>query len=445
MSTEPEPSSAAPLVRALGTRALAMNIVNCLVGSGIFVLPGSVAALLGASAVVAYVLCAAAMGLIALCLAEAGSRVHAPGGVYAYIEAAFGPAAGFVGGALFWLSLVGASAALTTVVAGVVVGAIPGLAGPVAKGIAMALLLGGLAAANVRGVRSGARLMEAVTSLKLLPLVLLVLVGLFAIRAPNLAWSGLPAAGDLGRAALLLIFAFMGIETALGSSGEVRDPARTVPRAILLGLAAVAVLYAGIQVVSQGVMGPALATSGDTPLVATAARAMGPWGARLLLAATSLAAFGYLSGDMLASPRLLYAFSRGGLLPRALGAVHPRFRTPHVAIAVYAATCLVLAVSGTFETLVLISVVATLLVYLGCCLAVLELRRRGVGEASAPFRAPGGPVVPLLASGVVFWLMAQATAREFAAVGITTAAALAIYLLRRRHVAEVRAEAARTA
>ena len=423
------------LVRALGVRELAANILNNVVGSGIFVLPGVVAAVLGSAALAAYLVCAGAIGLVALCLAEAGSRVPESGGTYAYAERSFGPYIGALTGVLFWFGAqVVSSAAIATVIVASVVALVPALDGPIVRGAMLVAIYAGFASVNVVGVRRGARVMEILTGAKLVPLVVLVVAGLFAMHWRNLVWTHVPSAHDVGRGALLLIFAFVGTEGALSSSGEVKQPSKTVPRAVLLGLCAVAVLYSGLQVVGQGVLGADLAKNTATPLAAVAERAMGGVGRTFLLFAAIVSAFSYLSGDLLASPRLLFAFGRDGLLPARLASVHPRFRTPHVAIVVHAACCCVVALTGTLQALLTLSVVAVLFVYLACCLGVLELRRRGVHGEGAPFRIAGGPVVPLLASGVVIWLLTTATWREYAGVAMVLVVTTGLYLLRRRAV-----------
>jgi amino acid transporter len=419
-------------VRAIGVQALAANVVNCTIGSGIFALPAAVAAILGPSALVAYLICAAAIGLIALCFAEVGSRVTASGGAYSYIEAAFGPYLGFVAGVLFWL---GTQATANAAVAVIFVDSLGALAPAVRATPARAAILVavyvGLATINIRGVRAGARVVEALTAVKIVPLLLLVTAGLFALQPDHLAGFRLPSPDDLGRACLLLFFAFVGLEGALSASGEVREPSRTVPRAVLLGITLVVLLYAGLQVVSQGVLGPALAGEQDTPLAAVAGRITGEPGRTLILVAAALSTLGYLSGDVLASPRVPFAFAENGLLPARVAAVHPRFRTPHVAIVAHAGLCMALALSGSFRGLALVSVVANLLVYLGCCAAVLELRRRDVRADGRPFRVPGGPLVPLLGCGVVLWLLASATRAEYLAAAVMVAAASVLYVVRR--------------
>lgn len=421
-------------MRALGVRALAANIVNTIVGSGIFVLPAAVAAILGPAAVVAYLVCAALVALLGLCFAEVGSRVHVSGGAYAYVEAAFGQYVGFSTGLLLGCAEMVASAAVATIFVGSLSALLPGGGGAAWRAALLILLYAALATVNVRGVRAGARLMESLTAAKLLPLALLVVAGMFVLHPAYLRWTGLPPVANIGRASLVLMFAFTGVEGPLTSSGEVRTPAYTVPRALLLSLSAVALLYAGLQVVSQGVLGPALATTTDAPLGAVAARALGNPGRTLILVAAIVSALGYVSGDMLATPRLLFAFGRDGLLPARFGVVHPRFRTPHIAIMAYAAASCAVALSGSFRVLAVLSAVGILLVDMACCLAVLELRRRDVRTEGTPFRIAGGPVVPLLACAVVVWLLTSARAVEVLAVGGVLVISSVLYLLQRRRL-----------
>lgn len=420
------------LIRAIGVRGLSANVVNNVVGSGIFVLPAIVAATLGASAIVAYVVCAIAIGLIGLTFSEAGSRVSAPGGTYAYAEAAFGPYVGFLSGVLFWLSQFVASAAIATVFAGSIGAVAPSLGGTIPRAVILVILYGGLAVINIRGVRTGMDLVEVITAAKLLPLILLALVGAFFITPAHLAWKSMPTFAQIGSASLVLIFAFTGVEGALTSSGEVKNPSRTVPRAILIGLGAVSLLYIAIQLVAQGVLGPDLALSQDAPLVAVAARAFGPAGRILLGAGAAISAFGYVSGDILTTPRLLFAFARDGFLPRQLATVHPRFHSPTVAIVVYATLCCVLAITGSFRTLVILSTVSILIVYLITCLASIRLTRLDVRGDGPPFVLPGGPVIPVIACGVVVWMLTSASRREFISVAVAIVVASALYAIRPR-------------
>ena len=424
------PAADARLVRAIGTLGLAASIVNVTIGGGIFRLPGSpeVAGRLGAAAPLAYLVCAIAMGLIVLCIAEAGSRVSMTGGPYAYVEMAFGRFTGFLIGVLLWLTGTMAFAAVATIFADNVARFVPMVAGARGRFLVLGVVLAGLAIVNIRGVRQGTRLNGLLTAVKLVPLLLLIVFGLFAIDPANLQWTATPTAGDVSRASIFLIFAFAGIESALVPSGEVRDPARTVPRAVFLAMGLVTVIYVLLQLVAQGTLGTALVGS-QTPLADAAGRAMGSWGATLLGLGVVLSTFGYLSGMTLAVPRALVAFGRDGFLPRHLAATHPRVQTPHIAIVAQVVLVLLLAGTNGFEFLAIIANVAALLVYLGCALAAWQLRRRDVRAGGTPFRIPGGAVAPVLAVMVIVALLASITLREWGVLGMVVGVSVLLYVI----------------
>ena len=420
------------LVRDISGRSLTANIVNLTVGSGIFVLPAAVAAILGPASILGYVACALGIGLVGLCFAELGSRVARSGGTYAYIEAAFGPFVGFLAGILLWFGGdVISCAAIAVVVVDSVTAALGLEVGGIVRAVFLVVLLTGLAIANVRGVRTGARLVEVVTVAKLAPLLFLVVLGLFQAAPRNLVWTSLPSAHDVARGAFILVFALTGTEAALTASGEVRDPTRTIPRAIFSGLLIVTMLYIGVHLAAQGILGAALASEQHAPLAAAAGRASGEVGRQLILAGTVISAFGFLTGNILAAPRMLFAFARDGVVPSRFGAIHPRYRTPYVAIATHAVLACAFALTGTFRALAMLSVVPTLLVFLGCCLATLVLRRREADADGASFRIPAGPVVPIAAAGFIVWLLSTARRGEFLVVAAILAIATALYALRR--------------
>ncbi len=413
------------LVRAIGLWGLAAGIVNITVGGGIFRLPSGAAAALGAAAPLAYLVCAVAMGLIVLCFADAGSRVAMTGGPYAYVETAFGPYLGFLSGMLLWVGMTLALSAVSSFFADAIAAVIPALP---ARGRQLALLatLVLLAAANVRGVAGVTRFNIVATVAKLLPLLLLIVFGALAMRTANLRWTTIPTGGAVARASLLLIFAFLGVEAALVPSGEVIDPARTVPRAIFSAMTAVAVLYIVIQVVAQGLLGDALAHD-PTPLASAAAVAMGRSGRTLILVGSIISIFGYVSGMMLAVPRMLFAFARDGFLPASLARTHARWHTPHVAIATQAGIVALLALFGNFEKLAVAANATVLLVYAACCLAAFELRRRNVQAGGVPFHVPAARVVPWVALAVIAWMLSGVTRNEWLAAFIIVVATTVAY------------------
>jgi APA family basic amino acid/polyamine antiporter len=426
------------LVRVMGTFGLAAAIVNITIGGGIFRLPANVAGSLGAAAPIAYLVCAVAMGLIVLCIADAGSRVPLTGGPYAYVGTAFGPYAGFISGVLLWMLGTFATAAVATVFSSSV-----GLLAPALAGRAMEIGILVVAFAfwsliNVRGVQLGVRLNSIATIAKLLPLLLVAVGGLFFIRVEHLLWTAPPAVADVARTSLLLIFAFAGIEVALVPSGEVRDIARTVPRAIALAMIGITALYILLQVVAQGILGSGLAQATVSPLADAAGASLGAWARALLLVGATVSMFGYLGGMTLSMPRMLYAFARDGFLPRLFGVVHERYRSPHTAILTQSLVALVLAISGTFEKLAILANVSALALYLGCALAAWQLRTAGISAAGGPgFRVPMGSVVPWLACAVIVWLLTGLTRNEWLAFGACLAGGTLVYLVTRGHRASV--------
>jgi APA family basic amino acid/polyamine antiporter len=299
------------------------------------------------------------------------------------------------------------------------------------RALVLIALFGGLAAINVRGVKLGARVVEVVAAAKLLPLLIFVAAGIWLVQPEYLRWPALPTISQIGRTAIVLIFAFVGVEIALVPSGEIRDPARTVPRALFLALATTTTLYLLIQTTAQGLLGPSMSTFASAPLAVAAARILGPAGRLLMLAGGIVSMFGYVSGDMLGSPRAWYAFGRAGVLPAAMTRIHPTYHTPYIAIVVYACIVATLAISSSFTQLAILANVAALTLYLMCVAASFELQRRDVRADGTPFAVPGGPVIPIAAAIVILWLLSNATRREFIVEAAVLAAAALLYSIRK--------------
>jgi APA family basic amino acid/polyamine antiporter len=418
-NAETVPLAAMPpptLKRVIGIGGLSVLAVNQIVGSGIFGLPGAVSAVLGPSAVLAYVVVAILMTLVGLCLAEVGSRVSGAGGLYAYAHAAWGPVVGGIIGTLIWAAnSVAPGAAVANLLVDTLSALVPAMQAPALRVGFICGLYVFLAVVNVLGVRRGTGLSAVVAALKLAPLVVLIGVGLFAVHLPNLAFEA-PAIGKLGQSAVIIFFAFMGIEGGLMASGEVKNPGRTVPMAIALTMGFVAVLYIGLQEVCQGVLGPALAGS-KTPIVDAAAVVFGPWGARAAVGTILLSVSGYLTADLLTSPRVVFALAEQGQLPKIFARISPRFGTPAVAIVSYAVLCALLACTGSFRALAVVGAAGTLVIYLVCCLGLLRLRARAVAMDGQPFRVPGGWAVPMAASAIILWMMSTLQPMEMASIG----------------------------
>jgi amino acid transporter len=392
------------LIRGIGVPGLTANIINSTIGAGIFVLPAAVAKILGPAAPLAFVCCAVAMVLFVTCFAIAGSRVSLTGGLYAYVEVAFGRYVGFLAGVLYGITAISAVAGVGNVLVDSLGGLIPQLNNQVIRDSVMFAVYLFLVLINVRGVRAGAGTVGAITVTKLLPIILFIGVGLFFVNGANLHWPTWPSSADLGKSVLLLLFAFVGIEVALIPSGEVKDPPRTVPRAIYLALAITTVIYLLIQITAQGTLGPDLANDDKTPLAQAAATFIGNAGRTILIIGAAVSAFGFVASDILSSPRMLFAIGRDGVLPRWFAHVHPRYRSPDVAIIVYSALAFVLSVSSSFEELAVLSNVAVLSMYLLCFAGVWPLLRLPVHDDARPLNFPGMQIIPALAIGAILWL-----------------------------------------
>ena len=423
-------SSTPGLVRAVGVFGLAASIFNVTVGGGIFRLPSGAAAAAGTAAPFVYLICAAVMACVVLCFAEAGSRVPLTGGPYAYVEAVFGRYVGFLSGVLLWMlgttAVAGVSSAFAEGI-GTLIG-LPSIRTPL---IIVTFL--GLALINIRGVKQGTRLIVVLSIAKLLPLLLFVGIGAFFIVPANLVVEQMPAPSSLARAAIILIFAFSGCESALVPSGEVKEPARTVPRALAIAMIGVTLLYLAVHLVAAGLLGGRLATVPTAPLAFAAEQFMGSPGRMLLLVGASISMLGYVSGMTLAVPRALWKFAQDGLLPPAIGAIHGTYRTPHVAIVVQTSVVGLLAIFNSFEQLAVISNLAALLLYAACAMATLVLRQRGVRQDGAvPFSVPGGPVIPVVTVLLIGWLLTSITVAEWTVLAATLAVASLIFVIARR-------------
>jgi amino acid transporter len=419
----------AGLLRAVGPWTLAASTVCNVVGAGIFAVPGALAASVGSYAPLALLACAFAVGSVAICFAEGGSRIASSGGSYAYVASAFGPLAGFVAGTLAWFSNILAAGGVAAALADVAVSLLPAAWKAPVHALVIVVVIGGIAWVNVGGVVRGMRLVSAATMVKLIPLAIFVVVGATAVRGANFAQAVTISTAGLGRALILALFAFTGMETSLAASGEVAQPARTIPRALMLAMLIVTALYVAIQVVAQGILGPALAAS--TVPLADAMGRISPALRLLMLAGAAISMFGLLSIELLGGPRILFAFARDGLLPAPLGRVHARSHAPHVAIICHALIAMVLALTGTFAELAVLSTLAVAPLYLGGSVAAWRLARRGVAEAGAPlnFRWLQGAMIVATVGMLV--LVALASSAEITGLLVVIAASVLGFVLLR--------------
>lgn len=416
------------LKKVIGVRSLAANAVNLTVGSGIFALPAVVAAYLGPSSFLAYILCALLMGMVLLCFMEVGSKIPLTGGVYAYIETAFGPFIGFLANTLFWFGYaVMADAAVANILTDSVAIFFPSFDQPVVRAIFLATVFGGIAWLNVRGIKQGNTLVEIITLAKLLPLLVLVVVGVFFVNTENYQVAAWPSVGKLGEVSLILFFAFVGMECSLSASGEIKNPGKTIPRGILLGMFIIFIFYMLIQFVAQGVLGDQLPLHKDAPLAVVAQIVLGDFGKLLIVIGTAISCFGVISGDIMITSRVPYAAARDGLLPKFLSVIHPRYATPYMSILLYAAAGFIISISGGFRQLAIVASSSMLIIYFGVILATIKLKKHKAVEGS--FVIPGGLIIPVIALVATAWFLSNLAINEIAGGLIFLAASSVIYFL----------------
>lgn len=364
-------------------------------------MPARQAGLTGALSPLAYLAAGVGTLAIVLCFAEVSSRFQEPGGPYLYTREAFGPFVGFeVGWLTFWIRVTAVAAGLN-VLADSVGEILPGAGAPVGRLAAMTAVMALITAVNLIGVRPATWAVDLFTLAKLLPLFLLILLGLTHVRAETLATQAV-AQPQWTEAVLLLVFAYGGFEAPLIPAGEARDPRRDSGVALLAALGVVAAVYMLVQLVVVGVVPHAAGTR--APVAAAFRVLLGAPGATLASVAAVVSVYGYATGSVLQSPRILFSMSERGELPRALARVHPRFRTPDRAILVYSSLALGLAAWGSFEWNATFSAIARLITYGLTCAALPLLRLRRPTEDPG-FRLAGGTAVAPL--GVLFclWLL----------------------------------------
>ncbi len=402
--------------------------LNDVIGSGVYLLPAAAALALGAASPWAVLLAGLAVTLVVLCFAEAGSLFDRPGGAYLYTRAAFGDFVGFQIGWMTWLARLTSVAGLTAGFAQALTAVWPGAATGRGRTVTIVAVLLALTLVNLVGVKVGTRTSTILTIAKTTPLVVLIAVGAFAVDTSRIGAAEVPSLRSLGEVALLLLFAYAGFENTAAPAGEFRNPRRDVPFALLVMIGIVTVLYTAIQLVALGTV-PDLAHA-QTPLADAARITIGPAGVWLLTVGAMLSILGTNNNTMLAGPRYLYALAASGRLPAPLARIHPRWRTPHVAILVQAAIALPLSLSGTFVELAALSAIARLATYVGTAAAVPVLRR-SMPATSRMIRLPGGPAIPLAAVGLCALLVASAEPKNWLAGAIALAVGAALYVAHR--------------
>jgi len=419
------------LKREIGLWGLSTNLINIMIGGGIFVFPAIVAAGLGSAAILAYLFCGFLITLVMLSFAEVGSRITRSGGVYTYIEDTFGKYPGFIAAVLFVLSSIAADAAIANAIIDVVSTLIPVFQSRILQILFLLVLFSGLAYINVLGVSKGVRIIKIIIAFKLIPLLLILLLGSKEISINNLVPGSMPTFKDIGEISLILFFAFQGAEAGLSVNGEVQNPRKTIPKAIRYSIISVLTIYILVQLIAQGVLGASLATFQENPLGEVASHLFGSAGFTLLTIGAAVSMFGTLSSIILSIPRVLFAASSDGVIPiKKLSLVHKKYATPYISIISYASLGFIFAIAGGFKQLAIISSASVLLIYLGVSFTMIKLRRMDKQNTNqGVFRVRGGYLVPLLSSFVIVWFLSHLPKNELMGIGFFIAILSIVYLL----------------
>lgn len=415
----------AGLVRALRRRDLVGILVNAMIGSGMMAAPAKVFALahgwsfavLGAGLIL--------ITPLVLCFAELGSRFVGTGGAYLYARATLPPWVAFSVGWLTWVSGCFSGAALVNLLMTYAAGFIPALGQPAVRALAMIGLGALMTLAALVGIRFSAWLSNMLAAPKLLFLAIFIGVGLFFVHPSRLtAHAATPQPGEFAKALLIYIYAYTGFERAGLVAGEAREPRRDIPWALFVSLAIATAVYAGVLLVCLGVLdNPGL---NDRPLAEVGLRAFGPAGALAVSIGAMTVILGVILVGMIAMPRMLLALAEQGQLPAALGAIHPRWRTPYVATLLSGAAAFGLAVFGDLLTAVTFSTVSRLFAYILCCYALWRLSRRK--DAPPPqFTLPAPGVFAFVSVVLVIGVIALGAAKELPTMAAILAIGLALY------------------
>jgi APA family basic amino acid/polyamine antiporter len=415
----------AGLKKEIGKLGFGAIALNGTIGAGIFALPAIAVGRAGMFSPWIFVACGILIMAIVFVFARVASYFSDTGGPVTYASKAFGPFVGFQAGWLLTLARAAAFAANAHLMVTYAGWFWPPLADGAWHLVAVTLVCVLLALINVIGIRQGMLAIFALTVLKLLPLLLLVFLGISQTNPEIFTGAEIPPLDSLGETILIIFYAYIGFESAVIPAGEARNPKRDIPLALVRTVLAITVFYFLIQVVTISVA-PDIAGS-KTPLADVALILMGTAGAAVLTLGAVFSISGNLTSSMLSAPRMLYAMGQLGSLPGWFGAIHPRYQTPANSILFYAAFSIILALSGGFVFLAVMSTVVRLMVYV-MCIATLPVLHRKLGEFEGQFRLYGGMTIPVVALILSIWLTTHASMKSWVVTGAFMALGGVLYV-----------------
>lgn len=413
-----------PFLRSVGRWGMTALMINCVIGSGIFGIPGELIAIVGRASPLAMLAAGLGMTIFVLCFAEVASHFSESGGPYLYVRTTFGRFPGMLVAWFSWLASVGGAAANVSLFAIYFAGFVPWTA----QGWQRATAITGFVAVpvliNYIGVQKGSELSGVLAVTKLLALGSLIVLGLIhfgrhfePVHMVEITAPGWKAWLD---ALLITAFAFGGFEHGVVPTSEVENPRRTIPFALIVAAIVYTSVYVLIQFVTVATIG---VTPAARPLAAAAAALVGNGGAILIGIAVLVSTYGNISAHFLSDPRLIYSLAARGEFPAPLGKVHSRFHTPHMAIVLHGAFVWLLALSGTFRWILALTAASMMIIYASVCATLIPLRRLRPEEQG--FRLPFATVFVVM--GIVFSvaLVTRVEHRQALLMSITALIAIA--------------------
>jgi amino acid transporter len=427
-----ERTNSAALIRTIGRWSLTALVINSIIGSGIFGLPSVVSGRLGHMAPIAYLVSGVGMAVVAGCLAEVASQFNETGGPYLYARETLGRFWGIQIAWMTWLSRIAAGSGTANLFTTYLGQVFPRATEPAYRFAILSALVGVLAVVNYVGVKSGARASDFFTALKLVLLAIFIGAGLWWIAVHG-SVTPVPLAhvvdsSDWLEATLVLVYAYGGFEAVLLATGEMRDPRHDAPIALMIGIASVSVIYMLVQIVVSGTLSNPGAT--QRPLADSSAAMFGPGAAAAIAIGALFSIYGYLSANMLHTPRLTFALAERGDIPAIFARIHPQFRTPYVSIALYTLFLLAFTLAGNFRWNITLSAIVRLFTYGSIAIALLILRKRNPGADA--LRLPGGPALAIGAILFCVVLLVRAPLSNSTVVVATAAAAALNWALVRK-------------
>lgn len=392
-------------IRAIRKWDLVLLMINTIIGAGIFGLPSKVFQLSGTYSILAFVVCALVIFNIIICFAEVGSRFDKTGGPYIYILEAFGSFPAFIMGWLLLWSRIISYAALINLLVTYSSYYHPSLNHFFPRLMVMVVLTGILTGINYVGVKKTTTVNNFLTIGKVVPLLIFILIGFFFLQPELLSFKELPEFNNFSSSVLLLVFAFGGFEVVVINSGEMKNPNKIVPYALIVSALIVMVLYGSIQLVSVGTL-PTLGQS-EKPLADAAQSFMGSFGGNLITIGAIISIVGALNAILLVGSRLLFALSDEGQLPISLSNVHEKYRTPTLALFAFTGLSLIIAVTGSFIYAITITAIIRTVMYAMVCGALIKLRKQDKEGKEAAYKIPHGKLFAL--TGILFsvWLFSS--------------------------------------